>query len=505
MKPISSASPVLLSMRDIAKSFPGVQALRGVDLDLHRGEVLALLGENGAGKSTLIKILGGAHTPDVGRIVVEGREARFRSPQQARRNGIAVIHQELNLVPALTGCENIFLGQERGAWGSVSRAAEAREADALMRRLGLEVPLHVPCRRLTMAQQQILEIAKALLHEARIIVMDEPTASLTPLETRQLFAIIDGLRSRGLGIIYISHRLEEIFRIADRIVVLRDGTKVGERKVNAVDRPGLIAMMVGRPLTEEFPKRERRIGEPRLVVSGLRRGRAVKGVSLEIRRGEVLALTGLVGSGRTETARLIFGADRPESGTILLDGRPLAGGGPRAAIRRGIALLPEDRTTQGLVLAHSLRDNFGLPNMDWLSTCGFLRRRLERTRFSEYATRLRIRAPAATTLARNLSGGNQQKLVLAKWLARRCEVLLFDEPTRGIDVGARYEIYALINELATAGKSILLISSDLPEVLGMADRIVVMHDGRVTGEIADARNSDQRQIMELAVRGEEAA
>ena len=416
MKPISSASPVLLSMRDIARSFPGVQALRGVDLDLHRGEVLALLGENGAGKSTLIKILGGAHTPDVGRIVVEGREARFRSPQQARRNGIAVIHQELNLVPALTGCENIFLGQERGAWGSMSRAAEAREADALMRRLGLEVPLHVPCRRLTMAQQQILEIAKALLHEARIIVMDEPTASLTPLETRQLFAIVDGLRSHGLGIIYISHRLEEIFRIADRIVVLRDGTKVGERKVNAVDRPGMIAMMVGRPLTEEFPKRERRIGEPRLVVSGLRRGRAVKGVSLEIRRGEVLALTGLVGSGRTETARLIFGADRPESGTILLDGRPLAGGGPRAAIRRGIALLSEHRKTQGLVLAHSLRDNFGLPNMDWLSTCGFLRRRLERTRFSAYATRLRIRAPAATTLAQAHDGDGQFVNALAAGL-----------------------------------------------------------------------------------------
>ena len=264
-------------------------------------------------------------------------------------------------------------------------------------------------------------------------------------------------------------------------------------------------MMVGRPLTEEFPRRAARIGGPRLVVTGLRRGRAVRGVSLEIRRGEVLALTGLVGSGRTETARLIFGADRPESGTIALDGRRIIGRGPRDAIRQGIALLPEDRKTQGLVLAHSLLDNFGLPNMDWLSTCGFVRRRLERTRFSQYAERLRIRAPAASALARNLSGGNQQKLVLAKWLARQCEVLMFDEPTRGIDVGARYEIYALINELAAAGKAILLISSDLPEVLGMADRILVMREGRVTGELADARTADQRQIMELAVRGEEAA
>jgi len=497
-------TPPLLSMRGIDKSFPGVHALRGVDLSLAHGEVLALLGENGAGKSTLMKVLAGVYPPDAGRILLAGAEVRFRTPQQARRAGVAVIHQELNLIPALTGCENIFLGQEGNA-GLVSRGAEARAAAALLARLGLSVPLHVPCRRLTVAQQQIVEIAKALLHDARIIVMDEPTAALTPLETRQLFRIVGELKARGLGIVYISHRLEEIFQVADRIAVLRDGANVRDCATAAVDRPALIEMMVGRALTEEYPRRVPRIGPPRLVAEGLVRGRAVRGVSLEVRRGEVLAVTGLVGSGRTETARLIFGADRPEAGRVLLDGRALRVRGPRDAIRAGIALLPEDRKTEGLVLAHALRDNFALPNLSWLSRLGFVRRRLERERYAEYASRLRVRAPAPTERARNLSGGNQQKLVLAKWLARRCNVLLFDEPTRGIDVGARYEIYRLINDLAAEGKAILMISSDLPEVLGMADRILVMHEGRITGEITDARRADQRQIMELAVRGAEEA
>lgn len=499
-----TATAPLLAMRGIEKSFPGVRAVRGVDLELHRGEVLALLGENGAGKSTLMMVLAGVHQPDQGRIVIDGVEVRFRSPDQARRAGIAVIHQELNLIPALSACDNIVLGQERGGW-LASRRAEAREAADLLRRLGLSVPLHVPCRRLTVAQQQIVEIAKALLHEARIIVMDEPTAALTPLETEQLFRVVEELKARGLGIIYISHRLEEIFRLADRVTVLRDGVNAGDRATAAVDRPNLIEMMVGRSLKEEFPRRDAPRGEVRLVAEGLTRGRAVRGVSLAVRRGEVLAITGLVGSGRTETARLIFGADRAEAGRVLLDGRELRIRGPRDAIRAGIALLPEDRKTQGLVLAHSLRENFGLPNLARLSRFGFIRQRREREQFADYAARLRIRAPSDSERARNLSGGNQQKLVLAKWLARRCEVLLFDEPTRGIDVGARYEIYSLINELAAAGKAVVMISSDLPEVLGMADRILVMHEGRINGELPDARQADQRQIMELAMRGGAAA
>lgn len=493
------ASSSLLVMRGIDKSFPGVHALRGVDLTLERGQVLALLGENGAGKSTLIKVLAGAHQPDAGSIVLEGAEVRLRTPHQAQRAGIGVMHQELNLVPALTAQQNIFLGQETAAAGFISQGHEKRVAADLLRRLGLSVNLNVPCRNLTVAEQQIVEIAKAMLHEAKIIVMDEPTASLTPREVDQLFRLISELKARGLGIIYISHRLEEIFKIADRISVLRDGANVGESATSQIDRPRLIEMMVGRKLTEEFPRRDAKRGEPRLVVEGLSRGRYVRQVSFNVRRGEVLALTGLVGAGRTETARLIFGADTREAGRIWLDGKELNVQSPRDAIRHGIALLPEDRKTQGLVLMHSLRENFGLPNMAWLSRFGFVSGNRERQTFAEYVRRLRVRTPSQTEKARNLSGGNQQKVVLAKWLARRCEVLIFDEPTRGIDVGARFEIYKLMNELAAEGKAILMISSDLPEVLGMADRIVVMHEGRVTGEIENARQANQQQIMALAV------
>jgi len=490
----------LLSMRGIDKRFPGVHALRGVDLTLARGEVLALLGENGAGKSTLIKILAGAHHPDEGTIAMDGVEIRLRTPQQAQQAGIAVIHQELNLIPGLTATENIFLGQESGRGGFLSQSNERRAAAELLQRLGLSVALNIPCRLLTVAQQQIVEIAKAMLHDAKIIVMDEPTASLTPIETQQLFRLITELKARGLGVIYISHRLEEIFQIADRISVLRDGANVGESPRAEIDRGGLIEMMVGRKLTEEFPARQVQLGEVRLEAKGLSRGRAVRDVSLSVRRGEVLALTGLVGAGRTETARLIFGADRRNAGHIYLDGQQLQVRGPRDAIAQGIALLPEDRKGQGLVLMHGLRDNFGLPNMSWLSRLGFVMKGLEKKRFGEYVERLRIRTPSQTQAARNLSGGNQQKVVLAKWLARNCEVLIFDEPTRGIDVGARFEIYQIINQLAAEGKAIIIISSDLPEVLGMADRILVMHEGHVTGEITDVRQADQKQIMALAVR-----
>lgn len=497
----SSSSPApLLSMRGIDKRFPGVHALRGVDLSLARGEVLALLGENGAGKSTLIKILAGAHHPDAGSIEIDGVDVRMRTPQQAQRAGIAVIHQELNLIPALTATDNIFLGQEESRAGFLSHTGERRIAAELLERLGLSVALDVPCRMLTVAQQQIVEIAKAMLHDAKIIVMDEPTASLTPIETQQLFRLIGQLKARGLGIIYISHRLEEIFQIADRISVLRDGANVGECPRTEIDRGGLIEMMVGRKLTEEYPARNVQIGEVRLEAKGLSRGRAVQDVSLSVRRGEVLAMTGLVGAGRTETARLIFGADKRDSGYIFLDGVQLTVRQPRDAIAHGIALLPEDRKTQGLVLMHGLRDNFGLPNMSWLSRLGFVQRGLEKERFGQYVERLRIRTPSQMQAARNLSGGNQQKVVLAKWLARNCEVLIFDEPTRGIDVGARYEIYQLINQLAADGKSVIMISSDLPEVLGMADRILVMHEGRVTGEIREVRQATQKQIMALAVR-----
>ncbi len=494
----SSLAP-LLSMRGIVKSFPGVQALRGVDLVLNPGEVLALLGENGAGKSTLMKVLGGAQEADQGTIAVAGRERQFRSPHDSRRAGVAVIYQEFNLVPGLTACENILLGQESTRAGFVIKKHERQRSAELLKRLGVELDLDTPCRRLTTAQQQLVEITKALASDARILVMDEPSAALTSHEVEHLFQIIRDLKSQGIGVIYISHRLDEVFAIADRVTVLRDGRNVGERLINQITRNEMIQLMVGRELKDEFPPRSASVGAPRLVVQGLCRGRAVRDVSFSVRRGEILALTGLVGAGRTETARLLFGADRRDAGEIRLDGRLLPLTSPQDAIASGIALLTEDRKLQGLVLGHSVRENFGLPNLPRFSLRGFVQGALERAEFTRYVEKLRIKVKDQEQPAGNLSGGNQQKVVLAKWLARDCEVLLFDEPTRGIDVGAKYEIYQLMNELAAAGRSILMISSELPEVLGMADRILVMHEGRVTGEIEDARAATQEQIMRLAV------
>ena len=492
----------LLEMRGIDKSFAGVHALQGVDLTLHRGEVLALLGENGAGKSTLIKVLGGAHLADVGSISIEGKKVRITDPQASQAAGISIIYQEFNLIPALTVRENIFLGREDSNLGFVRKSNEHEHSKDLFQRIGLDISPGALCEELTVAQQQIVEIAKALSVKARIIVMDEPSAALTNQEVEKLFEIVRDLKARGIGIIYISHRLEEIFHIADRVMVLRDGQHVATRPVSEIDHDGLVEMMVGRKLENEFPARKPDLGDVRLEVSGLNRGKAVKDVSFSVRAGEILAFTGLVGAGRTETARLIFGADRADSGTIRLDGLRVNMKNPRNAIANRICLLTEDRKAQGLILVHSVRQNFGLPNLSRFSRLGFVDHAAEKLRFQKFAESMRIKVPNAEVLAENLSGGNQQKLVLAKWLENDCDVIIFDEPTRGIDVGAKYEIYVLMNELAAQGKSIIMISSELSEVLGMSDRIIVMHEGSITGEITDVANATQEQIMHLAIGSE---
>ncbi|HXI53793.1 MAG TPA: sugar ABC transporter ATP-binding protein [Candidatus Saccharimonadales bacterium] len=494
-------SPPLLEMAGMEKSFPGVRALRHGALTLRAGEVHALVGENGAGKSTLIKILAGAHPPDAGEIRIDGRHVRIPSPRQSSRLGIAVIHQEFNLVPTLSVRENIFLGREPARAGWVLEGAERRELAELWVRLGLRMDPESLCATLSVAEQQLVEIAKALARQARILVMDEPTAALSEREVGRLLALVRELRAQGLGIIYVSHRLGEVLSLSDRITVMRDGELVATAPVADFTRERLIETMVGRKLEAEFPARSARPGPPRLVVRDLCRGRSVRGVSFEVGRGEVVGLAGLVGAGRTETVRLLFGADRADSGSVSVDGRSVRLRSPRDAIQAGLCLLTEDRKQEGLVLGLPVRENFGLPNLRTFSRAGFLRRGAERTACGGFVRTLGIRLAHVDQAAYQLSGGNQQKVVLAKWLQANAEVVIFDEPTRGVDVGAKFEIYQLINELAAAGKAVLMVSSELPEVLGMSDRILVMRAGRIAGEIRQAARATQAEVLHLATEG----
>jgi ABC-type sugar transport system ATPase subunit len=491
-------SELLLEMQGIDKSFPGVQALQDVSLALRPGEVLGIVGENGAGKSTLIKILGGAHRPDRGRILLDGQEVSFRRPSAAQQAGISIIYQEFNLIPDLTVRENIFLGRERTRGGFIRAAHERQEAQRLFQKLGLLIDPAARCRELTVAQQQTVEIAKALSVSARIVVMDEPTAALTDQEVQHLFAVITELKKQGLGIIYISHRLDEIFAVADRVMILRDGRHVSTDQVARLSRPRLIEMMVGRPIESEFPKQAASRGHERLRVEDLARGQRVRRVNFSAYAGEVLGFAGLAGAGRTETMRLVFGADRPDAGRIFVDGQRVQIRHPRDAIRHRICLLTEDRKTQGLILQHSARHNFALPNLDRLARGPFLDQRRERSELARYVTELKIRVTSQEQPVATLSGGNQQKVVLAKWLAKNADIIIFDEPTRGIDVGAKYELYLLMNRLAAEGKAIIMISSELPEVLGMSDRILVMHEGRIKGEITDVATASQEDLLSLA-------
>ena len=488
----------VLRVADLDKAFPGVQALRGARLEVLAGEILALVGENGAGKSTLARAVAGAHAPDSGTIEIAGRALRTFTPIHARRLGVAAIHQEPALLPALSVRENLFLGKERSRAGFLRAGEEASLAREALARVGAGVDPESLAGGLDLASQQLVEIARALLEDARLLILDEPTAALTPGETRRLFDVVRSLAGRGAGIVFVSHRLEEVFEIASRVAVMRDGETLGTFETRDLTRAALVERMVGRPLDREFPKVAAPLGDPLLEVRGLRGGR-VRDVSFSVRRGEVLGVAGLAGSGRTDVARLVFGADPREGGEILVRGLRADIRSPRDAIRHGIALLTEDRKAEGLFLGLPARENFSLPSLDRFSRLGFVRVGAESAAFARYVLSLGIRLSSPDEPARNLSGGNQQKLLVARWLESDARVLIFDEPTRGIDVGAKREIHLLVNDLAARGKAIVMISSELPEVLGMSDRILVMRDGRVRGEIRDVASATQEDILGTAL------
>jgi ribose transport system ATP-binding protein len=475
-----------------------VQALQDATLDVAPGEVHVLLGENGAGKSTLMKVLCGQYLPDDGTISFCDQRIEPENPIEAERLGLVMIHQELNLIPGLTVAENIFLGHEPTRGGLILGDAMRRTSAELLRRVRCEVEPDAPVAQLSVAEQQLVEIARALKEDARLLVMDEPTAALADAEIEALFDVIRGLAKEGVPVIYISHRMREIFAIGDRVTVMRDGLTVGTRDVQNTDVNELIRLMVGRTIDEQIAKRKVEIGEPVLRVEGLVRENVLSPISLSVGAGEILGVAGLMGSGRTELARAIFGADPIDAGSVIVDGKTLPGNDPAASIAAGLGFLTEDRKQQGLVLQMSVGENITLTSLDELSRHGFLDIAAERERAEALVGKLHIRATSLDQETVNLSGGNQQKVVLARWLAAGCRVLLFDEPTRGIDVGAKAEIYELIGELVERGVAVVLISSEMPELLGLADRVAVMHDGSLQG-VLNRSEATQEKIMELAL------
>ena len=484
-----------LTLRGIRKAYPGVVALDGVDLELRAGEVHVLLGENGAGKSTLMKIISGAVARDAGEICVHGAPAEISGPRHAQALGIGIIYQEFNLIPHLTAGENILLGREpRLAPGVIDQRKLCAAAQQQLDDLGVDIDAGVTVNRLCVAEQQMVEVAKALSLEARILIMDEPTSALTAQEIAELFAAIRRLKARGVAIVYISHRMDELFAIGDRVTVLRDGRHVGTRAIGETTMTELVRLMVGRDLKEQYPKQRAAIGDEALRVEGLRRDGVLHDITFTLRRGEVVGLAGLMGSGRTELARAIFGADRVDGGRIFVRGKETMIASPRAAIDLGLGLLTEDRKQQGLVLVLSVQENVCLPSVKRLARAGLMRPARETAVAAQRIAELRIKTPGPWQRVVNLSGGNQQKVVLAKWLCTEAQILIFDEPTRGIDVGAKVEIYELMNQLAARGAAILMISSEMPEVLGMSDRILVMHAGRIAGEFTAAEATQEKLL-----------
>ncbi|SDI52049.1 sugar ABC transporter ATP-binding protein [Desulfosporosinus hippei] len=491
----------LLSMEGIHKSFSGVKVLENVQFSLRQGEVHALMGENGAGKSTLMKILSGIYSKDAGSIQIQGTESAASSPKTAQALGVAIIHQELNMIPDLTISENMFLGREFkwGRTGFINWSKMAAEAKSYLQQLGMNLNPDSLVGELSVGQQQMVEIAKALSMHAKILVLDEPTAALTKREIEKLFQLITTLKTQGVGMIYISHRMEEIFQISDRITVLRDGRYIGTRDTNVTTMDELVQMMVGREIKERFPKVETKIGEERLRVERLAQDGKLYDINFSVRAGEILGIAGLMGSGRSELAKALFGVGKYQ-GKIFVNGKPVTIKGPAEAIKAGLALITEDRKGEGLVTDLSVRENLALPNLRTLSRLGFISHRLEQDFVEDSIQKLKVKVHHSGQEVSSLSGGNQQKVVIGKWLATQPNVLILDEPTRGVDIGAKREIYDLMNQLVQSGVSIVMISSELPEVLGMSDRILVMHEGRITGEFS-RENATQETIMVAATGG----
>ncbi len=493
------ADPIL-ELKHITKTFPGVKALEDVHFDLNRGEIHALVGENGAGKSTFIKVITGVHQPDAGQILIDGAPAEIRGPADSQKLGIAAIYQHVTCYPDLSVTENIFIGHEKvhPLFRNIDWRDLHRRAGELLQRLDADFDPRAAMGTLSVAQQQIVEIAKALSANARIIIMDEPTAPLTARESEDLYRITEALRDQGASIIFISHRMEDMYRLASRVTVFRDARYVGTWDIDKIRREDLITAMVGREITQLFPRRDVAIGKEVLRVEGLSRTGYFRDVSFSVRRGEIVAMTGLIGAGRTEVCEAIYGVTRPDAGRVLLDGEELHVAGPAQAIDHGLGYLPEDRLRQGLVLDWDLARNVTLPTLDRFATLGWLHTGKENAVAKRLTERLRVKAGSVFVRAANLSGGNQQKIIVAKLLAGEMKVIILDEPTKGVDVGAKTAIFEIMNDLAAAGYGIVMVSSEMPEVLGMSDRIVVMREGRVAG-ILETASASQEQILRTAM------
>ncbi|MBR1560553.1 MAG: sugar ABC transporter ATP-binding protein [Clostridia bacterium] len=488
---------IILSLKNITKEFPGVKALDDVTINIERGTIHGLVGENGAGKSTLIKVLAGIYHPEKGEIVLEGESKRFSSPIEARAAGISVVHQEIKLAEPLSVAENMFLGNVMMKGRLVDWKGMRQRAREIVADLGMDIDVNAQVSSLTVAKKQIVEIMHAINNNSKILVMDEPSAVLTNRELEVMFRIVRQLREKGITIIYISHRLDEVFDLCDNVSVLRDGRHIETRPIEQFDRASLINMMVGREMGQEYPKEPGKIGDTILEVKHLTRG-ILKDISFEVKAGEVFGISGLVGAGRTELARAILGIDKPESGEVFVRGKKTRYRTFSDAIKDGLGLIPEDRKLQGLVQIMTVKRNTTLVNLPRIAPGGVIQSGLEESLSQEYAKKLRVVTPSMDTEVQYLSGGNQQKVVIAKWLFQEAEILFLDEPTRGIDVGAKSEIYRLINEMVKEGKTVIMISSEMPELLGMCDRIMVMHEGHKMGELT-AEEATQEKIMALCV------